>query len=351
MSANLCAGLVMLAALGACAGNGPLTHATGETASAAPRSAAETPVVTKAVAQRPEQTRAEGPMQIHAPRDGHGDAQITNAALEPDGDRMAFVGWFGAAAEPARAPSPVVELRKARAVTAKQKRPSTKDGERRMFSEDENGRLLPSTMALPEPDGVKPAASRTRNAAPVTPVNHTAPAETEKPRLTTGSLRPPAEKPDKAKGKQDAVVRHLREMEKKLTAVRNGTDTPATVIASASAAGPTRQSPLRIHMVRGRSEFNAREREALQSLAGHQRDSGRKLHILGVARGRAGGTRESRERVRRLHGHADRAAVYLARQGVPRSRIDVATSEQRMTGIDFGPSGGEDMDRLEFYLD
>ena len=348
------AGLAMAAGLSACAGSGPLTHETGETASVAEQPAAAAPVRAKPAIVRSAEIRSNGPMQLHTSRPDAPKAAVANAALVPGGDRLEFVDWFGAAAEPARAPNPVDQLRKARAVTASMEPQATENAGRRMFSDDENGRLLPATMVLPKPQDDKGALRRPEPAnpeKPVMPVKHTVPAESKPPRLTTGSLRPFAEKPEDAKGKQGAVVQQLRQMEKKLKAAGSGKANSATVIASASKGGPTRHSPLRIHIAKNRSDFNGHERDALTALAERHLESGRKVHILSIARGPAGGSRETRTRVRRLLGHADRASIYLAHQGVPRSQIDVMTSEQRMTGVDFGPNGGDDQDRLEFYLD
>jgi len=290
-------------------------------------------------------------MKIHALRPGEPKAKVASAAQTPGGDRLEFVDWFGAAAEPARAPNPVHQLRKARAMTAKIEQPATDKDGRRLFTDDENGRLLPATMVLPKPEDEKAHRRVNAPAKPAVKVKHTKPAKAEPPRLTTGSLRPSAEKPEDTKDKQGAVVQQLREIGKKLKSTGGGTAGSPTVIASASKNGPTRQSPLRIQIAKGRPGFNGHERDALDRLAERQRDSGRKVHILGIARGPAGGARETKTRVRRLLGHAERATVYLAQQGVPRSRIDIMTSEQRMTGVDFGPNGADDVDRLEFYLE
>lgn len=348
---KVCAGLLMAAALGACAGNGPLTGQTNATAPAAQPPAAQAVVPETPAANQPAPKRAAGPLQIHAPRPEAPKTKVASAALAPGGNRLEFVDWFGAAAEPARAPNPVDQLRKAREVTAKMEQPATDKDGRRLFTDDENGRLLPATMVLPKPQDERGGQRATAPAKPVAPVKHTKPAEPEAPRLTTGSLRPSAEKPEAAKDKQGAVVQQLRETGKKLKAVGSGKANSPTIVASASKDGPTRQSPLRIQIDKRRPVFNGHERDALDRLAKRQRDTGAKVHILSIARGAAGGTRETRTRVRRLLGHAERATVYLAHKGVPRSRIDVMTSEQRMTGVDFGPNGAEDVDRLEFYLE
>ena len=348
---SACAGLAMALTLGACAGDGPFTEQTGATAPVAEPPAVHAAAPAAAAAKQSAPVRAAGPMKIQASRPEAPKTKVASAALVPGGDRLEFVDWFGAAAEPARAPNPVDQLRKARAITAKIDQPATDKDGRRLFTDDENGRLLPATMVLPKPQEERAGGRDDAAAKPVVPVKHTKPAEAETPRLTTGSLRPSAENAQDAKGKQGAVVQQLRETGKKLKSVGSGKANSPTVVASASKSGPTRQSPLRIQIAKGRPGFNGHERDALDLLAKRHRDTGRKVHILGIARGPAGGTRETKTRVRRLLGHAERATAYLGRQGVPRSRIDVMTSEQRMTGVDFGPNGAEDVDRLEFYLE
>ena len=348
---SVCTGVLMAVALSACAGDGPFTGQSDATAPVAAPPAVQAAAGGTLAARQPAPKRAAGPMKIQASRPEAPKTKTASAALVPVGDRLEFVDWFGAAAEPARAPNPVDQLRKARAVTAKIDQPATDKDGRRLFTDDENGRLLPATMALPKPQEERTGRRSDVLSKPVVKVKHTKPAEAETPRLTTGSLRPSAEKADDAKGKQGAVVQQLREIGKKLKSAGSGKASSPTIIASASKNGPTRQSPLRIQIAKGRPGFNGHERGVLDQLAQHQRDTGRKVHILSIARGPAGGKRETKTRVRRLLGHAERATVYLAQQGVPRSRIDVMTSEQRMTGIDFGPNGAEDVDRLEFYLE
>ena len=138
-------GLVLATMLGACAGGGPLTH---DTAPVAPEPVAEAPTAPQAP-----QRRAPGPMRIHAPEGAHAARPVTRASLGAEDDRFAFLDWFGAAAEPARAPSPAAELRKARAVTAKMERTETADDAPKMFSDDENRRLLAPRSTLPTSPG------------------------------------------------------------------------------------------------------------------------------------------------------------------------------------------------------
>lgn len=296
-------------------------------------------------------------------------APVEPATVRNDPSRLAFLEWFGSAADRARVNSPTDELRKSRAFTAGQEQSpevtARVPAPQQAFTISNNSRLVPTYAdGLPE---------RERTNGPLAPAELAGANITGSVSVPTKTAavdpaikrQPAAAKPqakrDEAASANNAAREVSKNAESPLPAVENSRKAAEQRQAAvdpgpvdeipAPISVPDRNNPIRLHIQRGMPGFNQQEQSVLADLAALQVKTGLNVHIRGVARGISGDTRKSGVRVRRLHGHAKRAIAVLAHHGVPRSKVTITTAEQRMTGIDLGTFSTADEDRLDFSLE
>lgn len=313
-----------------------------------PFAAARPPVAKAPVPADPAPRTAEqdGPVQL--------SPQVETGAAEPqaeekNADRLAFLDWFGDAADRARVKNPVAELRKSRAVTAAMTPPDTSNRPRLLSPVvvSDGSRLVPTynevlpdpsaNEALPDPSAVQ--APPLRGSDITGSVNPRAPA----------AKNPPASEPA-----DDPVRKQLLKADERLRKTRQANRRHQAEIAPETTSRPhvpERDNPIRMQIGPAGAVFGQEELAQLRQLAQLHRQTGRKIRIHGVARGTAGSRNTSARRVRRLHSHAGRALAALVRFGVDRSHVVISTAEQRTAGIDNGAESMPDRDRLEFSLE
>jgi len=276
-------------------------------------------------------------------------APVQPASVRNDSSRLAFLEWFGSAADRARVNSPTDELRKSRDFTINQEQPSKATAQtpspQQPFAISNNSRLVPTYKdGLPGVEqSIRTTASLDRGNAdvtgsvsvPVKPVEATSDSNSVKPAAkNVQAPQSPVESNDQTAEQRQAA-----------TVPDPVGETPAALSL------PDRNNPIRLHISRNVPGFSSQEKVVLTKLAALQVKTGLSIHIHGVARGISGDPRKSGERVRRLHRHAKRAIAVLAVNGVSRSRITITTAEQRITGIDLGSFSTADEDRLDFSLE
>lgn len=281
-------------------------------------------------------------------------------------ERLAFLEWFGSAADRARVRYPTDALRMSREVTVQHlPEPGAEAATAPPpFAISNNSRLvptygdgLPGLDQAPEPQAAsdherdditgsfaqQPQTAQAAAAAKQEPA--TAAVE---PQAATASVTATVKTQPAKAGVQLLPVQPRAEATQQAHAAvepEPADEAPVQIHL------PDRTNPFRLHIDREVSGFNQRDRSLLEDLAALHAKTGLNVHIRGVTRGVSGDGRKSVERVRRLHGHANRAIAVLGRHGVPRSRITISTAEQRMTGIDFGTFSTADEDRLELSLE
>ncbi len=220
-----------------------------------------------------------------------------------------------AAPQPARAPNPVEQLRRARELPASQGTGPQASAQQYPVMIGENSRLVPTYS-----DGL-----------PV-PANHDG--------IVTGSVTPRTPQPAPP-----------------AEPVRLASVAPAQGVISAPSQSParvplpTRTEPQTLRFAPGQISLDQGQRAQLDQVAARYAGSNGKVHIFGISRGTPGDRTLSSERIRRLISQTSAAARYLTERGLNQDQFVLKTLEERIPRRYFGSETPQDQDRLEIFVE